>query len=141
MCQCSEEGLVRYSDFKESVNKEFKKLTNSTTLQEFEEEIQNNYYQFSCGQNINDHYQFSCGQNINDHDSETFKIHVCLLKPWLVLESTWFKRNNPWNHEHEKNYLPINVFSICDWYLADMKQLPETDPEIWKFMQDGNFIV
>ena len=31
MCQCSEEGLVRYSDFKESVNKEFKKLTNSTT--------------------------------------------------------------------------------------------------------------
>ena len=81
MWQCSEEGLVSYNDFKESVNKEFKKLTNSTTLQEFEEEIQNSYYQFSCGQNINDHYQFSCGQNINDHDSETFKIHVCLLKP------------------------------------------------------------
>ena len=30
------------------------------------------------------------------------------------------------------------MFSV---YLADMKQLPETDPEIWKFMQDGNFIV
>ena len=24
-------------------------------------------------------------------------------------------------------------------YLADMKQLEESGPEVWKFMQDGNF--
>ena len=48
MCQCSEEGLVSCNDFKESVNKELKKLTNSTTLRKFEEEMQN-YYQFNCG--------------------------------------------------------------------------------------------
>lgn len=26
-------------------------------------------------------------------------------------------------------------------YLASMKQLTETDPEIWKFIQDWNFIM
>ena len=26
-------------------------------------------------------------------------------------------------------------------YLAYMKQLTETDPEIWKFIQDWNFIM
>lgn len=39
MCQCSEEGLVSRNDFKESVNIELKKLTNSTILQEFEEPL------------------------------------------------------------------------------------------------------
>ena len=42
MCQFSEKGLVSCNDFNESVNKELEKLTNSTTLQEFEEEMQNN---------------------------------------------------------------------------------------------------
>ena len=39
MGQCSEEGLVSRNDFKESVNIELKKLTNSTILQEFEEPL------------------------------------------------------------------------------------------------------
>ena len=42
MCQFSEEGLVSCNDFNESVNKQLEKLTNSATLQEFEEEMQNN---------------------------------------------------------------------------------------------------
>ena len=42
MCQFSEEGLVSCNDFNESVNKQLEKLTNSATLQEFEEELQNN---------------------------------------------------------------------------------------------------